>query len=290
MTARLAQFARFAQFAQFAHFVLSALALLLTVPNSARAADPGGTRLVAIVTEVEGSARLLVRNRAVGPEVADPVEQGAIVVLERGARIVLTYPVGGSIYELHGPGRFVVHSDGVQLRGGSGRLSKRDLIPALRALRLQPDGSTLQGSAAMRGASAQELRPDGPSGTQLTRDAIRLCWKSLGPQWGYRIRLIDDDGIVLFETRTTDSYFELPESVHLQPSVPYLWHVQATGPNGQLSDAAGQFRRLDPEVEQALLTAESLTPELDATGRTLIRIARQQLGFTPGGTALCQPH
>jgi hypothetical protein len=269
-----------------ARFMVGALAVLLTVPDCSRA-DPAGTRLVAIVTEVEGSARVVVRGHAVGLEVADPVEQGAIVVLEREARVALTYPVGGSIYELHGPGRFAVQGDGVQARSGSGRLARRDLIPALRALRIQPDGSTLQGSAAMRGEAVQELQPDGPSGTQLAGDPIRLCWRSLGPQWSYRVRLIDDDGIVLFEAHTADSTFELPEAVQLQPNVPYLWHVLATGPHGQSSDGAGQFRRLDPEAEQALITAQALEPQLDASGRTLIRIARQQLGFTPGGVVHC---
>ena len=271
-----------------ARFVVGALAVLSTAPDCARA-DPGSTRLVAIVTEVEGSARVVVRGHAVSPEVADPVEQGAIVILERDARVALTYPVGGSIYELHGPGRFAVQGDGVQVRSGSGHLARRDLIPALRALRIQPDGSTLQGSAAMRGETVQELQPDGPSGTQLARDPIRMCWKSLGPQWIYRVRLIDDEGSVLFEARTADSTFELPETVRLQPNVPYLWHVLATGPHGQSSDGAGQFRRLDPEAEQVLMTAQSLEPELDASGRTLIRIARQQLGFTPGGVVHCGP-
>ncbi|HEX4596910.1 MAG TPA: hypothetical protein VH278_03930 [Burkholderiaceae bacterium] len=271
-----------------ARFVLSVLPALLAAPDCARA-EPGTTRLVAIVTEVEGSARLIIGSRVTSPEVADPVEQGVIVVLERNARIVLTYPVGGAIYELHGPGRFVVQSEAVQARGGSGRLARRDLIPALRALRIQPDGSTLQGSAAMRGTIVQELEPEGPRGTQLARDPIRLCWRSLGPQWNYRVRLIDDEGSVLFETRTADPAFELPATVPLQPNVPYLWHVMAIGPYGQSSDGAGQFRRLDPDSEQALLTAESLAPDLDQTGRTLIRIARQQLGFTAGGAVTCSP-
>jgi hypothetical protein len=269
-----------------ARFVVGALAVLWTAPGCA-GADPGSARLVAIVTEVEGSARLIVRGRTQTPEVADPVEQGAIVALERNARIVLTYPLSGLIYELQGPGRFVVHPEAVQASTGSGRLARRELIPALRALRIRPDGTTLQGSAAMRGASEVELQAEGPRGTQLTPDAIYLCWRSLGSQWTYRVRLIDDDGNVLFETRTLDSTFELPDAVQLQANVPYLWHLQATGPNGQLVDAAGQFQRLDPRTEQALQTAESLSPELDATGRALLRIARQQQGIAPSGARHC---
>lgn len=271
---------------QFLTMLAAMLAVLLAVSGSVRAA-PGGARLVAIVTEVEGSARLVVRGRAASPDVADPVEQGTIVVLERDARIVLTYPVVGSIYELRGPGRFLVRADEVQLRAGSGRLARRDLIPALRALQIKPDGATLQGSAAMRGASALELQLEGPSGTQLTSEAIELCWKSLGPQWTYRVRLIDDDGSVLYETKTTDSHFELPADIRLQADVPYVWHVEATGPSGESADAAGQFQRLDAQAQQNLLAAESLSADLDETGRVLIRIAKQQRGVAPGPTAAC---
>jgi len=267
--------------------VLRFLAALGSVTGAAWAADSGAAGPVAIVTEVAGSARIVVRGRTVNPDVADSVEEGAIVVLERDARIDLTYPVAGSIYELHGPGRFVVHRDAVESRTGSGQLARRDLAAALRALRIRAEGSALQGSAAMRGAGALELQADGPSGSQLTRDPLRLCWRSLGPQWTYRVRLIDDDGIVLFEAQTVDSEFKLPATIQLQADAPYLWHLLATGPNGQSADAAGQFRRLDPEREQALLRAESAASESDASERALLRIARYQFGFAPGGASGC---
>jgi len=60
--------------------------------------------------------------------------------------------------------------------------------------------------------------------------------------------------------------FELPATLQLQASAQYLWHVLATGPNGRSAEAAGQFRRLDLDTEQALLRAESAMPGLDATG------------------------
>ncbi len=262
-------------------------AVLWTGSGAAGAADAGGARLVAIVTEVDGAARIIARGRTVNPDVAASVEEGAIVVLEPGARVGLTYPAAGSIYELRGPGRFVVHRDAVESRTQSGRLAKRDLIPALRALRIHAEGSALQGSAAMRGAGAPELQADGPRGSHFTHDPLRLCWRSLGPRWTYRVRLIDDDGIVLFEAETVDSDFQLPPAVQLQASAPYLWHVLATGPNGQSAEAVGQFQRLDPESEQALLRAESAVPESDATGRTLLSIARYQLGFTQDAASGC---
>lgn len=269
---------------------LGALGILWAASGSA-GTDPECARPVArpvaIVTEVDGDVRIVAQGRTVHPDVADSVEQDATVVLKRGARIVLVYPKVGSIYEMQGPGRFVAHADAVESRGGPGLLAKRDMASVLRALRIRPEGTTLQGSAAMRGASALELQADGPTGSQLTRDSIRLCWRPLGPQWLYRVRLIDDDGIVLFEAQTRDSIFEVPSTFQLQASAPYLWHVLATGPNGKSAEAAGQFRRLAVDSELALLRAESMMPELDPTGRALLRIARRQQGFVPGGASVC---
>jgi hypothetical protein len=242
---------------------------------------------VAIVTEVDGSVRMSAAGRVSQPEVADPVEQDATLSMESDARIVLAYPRAGSVWELRGPGRFVAHADAVQALGGSGSAARRDLVPALRALQVRPDGMTIQGSAAMRGARSLELQAAGPTGTQWPRDPVRLCWRALGTPWSYRVRLIDDEGAVLFEARTRDSAFEFPATLALRPDAPYLWHLLATGPNEASAEAAGEFQRLDADREQALLRAQSDEAGLDATGRVLVRIALRQQGFTPEGRPAC---
>jgi hypothetical protein len=250
-------------------------------------AGPGRAQPVAILTEVDGSVRVVAHGRTVQPEVAAPIDRGAIVLLERDARVVLAYPGAGSIYELRGPGSFEVRQDAVEARSSSGVLARRDLASTLRALRIRPEGTTLQGSAAMRGTGALQLQAEGPTGSQFTRDALRFCWRPLGGHWSYRVRLIDDDGLVVFEASTPDSRFELPAEIVLQPDAPYLWRVLATGPNGQSAEEAGQFRRLDAASEQALLQAESALAGMDATERTLVRIARQQRGVGSGAESNC---
>jgi hypothetical protein len=250
-------------------------------------AGPGRAQAVAILTEIEGSVRLIEHGRTLRPEVAEPIDRGAIALLEPHARIVLAYPGAGSIYELRGPGRFEVRSDVVLLRSGSGSLARRDLASALRALSIRPEGTTLQGSAAMRGAGALLLQADGPTGSQFARDPIRICWRPLGKPWTYQVRLIDDEGIVVFEAGTAESTFELPTEIPLRPNAPYLWRVLAMGPNGQSAEAVGEFRRLDAASERGLLLAESALAGMDATERTLVRIARQQQGLAPASASSC---
>jgi hypothetical protein len=249
--------------------------------------EAGSAQPVAIVTEVHGSVRIVAHGRSAPPEVADPVERNATVVLGGDARVVLAYPKQGSIYELLGPGRFVAGIDSVRLQSGKGRLARRDLATELRALRIRPDGTTLQGSAVMRGASSLELQAEGPSGSQLARDPIRVCWKPQGAHWSYRLRLIDDDGAILFETRTDASALELP-ALPLQPNASYLWHLTAQGPDGRSAEAAREFRRVDVDTEQAMLRAESIVlAGADPTERALYQIARQQHGFSASAGSGC---
>lgn len=254
---------------------------------SALAAAPALAQPVAIVTEVDGSVRMLAGARAARPEVADPVEQDATLIMEPGARIVLAYPRSGSVWELRGPGRFVARADGVEAPADSGSAAKRELAPALRALQVRPEGSTIQGSAAMRGLGSLQLQAVGPTGSRLAHDPVRLCWRPLGPQWDYRVRLIDDGGAVLFEARTRDPAFELPSTLDLRPGASYLWHLLATGPHRQSAEAAGEFRLLDAGREDALRRAQSTLGDLDATGRVLVRIALRQEGFAPAGESDC---
>ncbi len=249
--------------------------------------ETGCAQPVAIVTEVHGPVRIVAHGRSVPPEVADAVEQNAIVVLEGDARVVLAYPEQGSIYELRGPGRFIARIDSVQAHAGKGRLARRDLATELRALRIRPDGTTLQGSAVMRGGSSLELQAEGPSGSQLARDPMVVCWRPQGASWSYRVRLIDDDGTILFETRTDASTLQLP-ALPLQPNAAYLWHLIAEGPNGQSAEAAGEFRRVDVDTEQAMLRAESIVlAGADPTERALYLIARQQHGLAASASAGC---
>jgi hypothetical protein len=257
-------------------------ALLLALMAAPALAQP-----VAIVTELDGSVRILAGGRAAQADVAGPVERDATLIVERDARIVLAYPRSGSVWELRGPGRFVARGDGVEAHTGSGSAARRELAPVLRALQVRPEGSTIQGSAAMRGVSSLELQAVGPTGSRLAREPVRLCWRPLGAQWEYRVRLIDDDGAVLFEARTRDPAFELPRTLELRPGAPYLWHLLATGPNRQSAQAAGEFRLLDAGHEQALRQAESALGELDATGRVLVRVALRQQGFAPPGESDC---
>ena len=241
---------------------------------------------VAILTEVEGFARIITDRQAMTPRIALAVDENSLFLLEKSARIVLAYPDTGVIFEMQGPGRFKARSDGVQ-RVELGRLTKRDLIPELRALRIRPDRPTLQASVSMRGGSAEGLEAFGPRGSRFGRDPIRICWEPRGHEWRYRVRVVGDDGVIVFEVWTAESAIELPNTVLTAAKTPYLWYVHAEAHNKRFAEAAGLFERLGAASERALLQAEWAVPQSDTTGRVLIQVARRQLEIEPDRSPIC---
>jgi hypothetical protein len=267
---------------------LLVLCLNWAAPACAQAVAPAVATPVAIITEAKGALRILAHGHLAPSEVTSPVEPGAVLALEREARAVLAYPGSGSIYELRGPGRFVARTSGVERLSGPGSLVQRDLASALRALKIRPEATSVQGSTAMRGAGGLVLQAWGPAHSQRAPDAMVVCWTPLGLNWSYQIRLIDDDGHVVFDVHTNGARLPLPELRMLRPGAAYLWQVLARGPNGQSAEAVGQFERLDPSTEQALQQARSVLASGDATDRTLYAIALRQHGLVPAAASGCE--
>ncbi len=54
-----------------------------------------------------------------------------------------------------------------------------------------------------------------------------LVWSSVPKAERYRVRLYDGEGSVLWTVETTDTSAALPDSLRLQPRVPYFWRVEA---------------------------------------------------------------
>jgi hypothetical protein len=270
--------------------LLALLVLCLNWPAAgcAQQAAMADATPVAIVTEATGAFEILARGRPAPSEVAAPVQANAILVLEGDARVVLAYPGVGSIYQLQGPGRFVAQASGVERRAGPGSLSRRDLASALRALKIRPEGNRVQGSTAMRGIGGLALQARGPTGNQLAAEALLVCWRPLGADWSYQIRVIDDDGQVVYEAHTNGASLQLPPARMMRAGGPYLWQVLARGPDGQSAEAVGQFQRLDASTEQALQQAQSVLASGDATDRALYAIALRQQGLVPAAASDCE--
>lgn len=262
--------------------LLPLLPIILPLPGAQTALAQAASQAapVAILTEMSGDVGFERDGRALELVPVASMRAGTRVSLAPGARIVLAYTEGGSVVELTGEGRFIVQGGAVQRLGG-GLMRSIDLPAAFRALRIRADVETLQGGAAMRGIDDDRLQARGPSGVRPSADALAVCWNPLGPQWRYRVSLIDPNGRLVFDANTAGARQALPPVAQLEPGATYAWRLAASAPHGRSADAAGRFTRVAAPVEHALLAARDLAGSAGAspTERLLFEIAWRQQGL-----------
>jgi len=256
--------------------LLSAICLVLAI-------RPCLAEAVAILTEADGEVRVERAGQALALRPVASIDVDSTVVLAPHARAVLAYTRGGLVFELLGQGRFQVQAQSVELREGSGEVRQRNLSAAFRALKIHADTETLQGGASMRGLADRRLQARGPTGNRSSKDSLAVCWASLGPHWRYRLRLIDDQGRIVFERSTAGAKQDLPAAGRLTPGANYVWHLAASAPYGNSAEAVGQFRRLQADADRALSAAAAELARADAagdqTGQRLFQIALRQYGL-----------
>jgi len=270
-----------------ARTLCAALASLLLAPG-ARAAEA-----LAFVTGIEGSARIE-RGAAARPlALLDAVARDARLALAGGARLTLAVPgEQGFVVEISGPGRFALQPGTVIALPGTDPafVVRRDLSPALRALRIDPRGAVRAG-ASMRGPSTAE-GPPAPRGAILPEDAREFTWTqppgTPGGPFEYECRLIDGQGAVLVRVHTSDPHLRPDPAPALEPGAAYVWTVEATGRGNARASLAVEFRVLSQEdqlrVRAAL--AEGALPEAE---RVVRRIGLYQMGLA-GAPSEIIPH
>lgn len=69
--------------------------------------------------------------------------------------------------------------------------------------------------------------PIAPAPGASVARVTRLVWSSVPRAERYRVRLYDSEGSVVWMVETADTAAALPDSVTLQPRVPYFWRVEA---------------------------------------------------------------
>jgi hypothetical protein len=57
--------------------------------------------------------------------------------------------------------------------------------------------------------------------------ALMFCWSSVPRANRYRVRVFSPDGVVVWETQTSDTTVAPPPTIALQPGARYLWKVEA---------------------------------------------------------------
>jgi hypothetical protein len=260
----------------------------LALPAAAAPPAASAQTVTAIVTDVDGQAHLAKHGTTRPLALLSALDAGDLVQLDRDARAVVVFPgQNGMAFDLAGPGSFLVQPKEMVARDRAARVSRRELPASLRALTIKASRSALA-SVTMRGIGQSAFRALGPSGRQLAQSARSLRWSPVddgeGGPWHYKVRLIDDDGVVAFESDTVATSIELPEAIQLERESPYVWTVDAIGELGRRRSIATEFVVVDQATEASVLAARA--ERLDRlSDRVLFAIALDQSGLRQDAAA-----
>jgi hypothetical protein len=211
---------------------------------------------VAVVTNLDGPAQLHRGAERHELAVLDVLLPGDELQLQTAAAAELAFTAGtGSVLQLTGPGRFRVRNGDVLARDPAARVERRDLAAAWRGLRIRP-GLVGRASIALRGLAATQVSLRAPLGGQDGADLRRLEWdRPYGHPagaWDYTVRIIDDQGTLLFVARSQERSVALPDSLDFERGRDYLWTVQAQAQDRSGVYGAAEFHRVAADVEAGM--------------------------------------
>jgi hypothetical protein len=262
------------------HFLLRCLILVAAATLHGLAfAGP-----MAMVTEVQGEGELVQQGKRAPLQVRAVMNASDSLQLADGARVAIAIVARGQVFHAVGPGAFRLDDAGLAAeKGARGRVEKRELAAAIRALSVDP-GRNAQATIVTRGdGPSRGFAVVAPKGLQLEADARRLAWRSAdadrGADWKYHVVLSDEDGHVAYETTTRATELLLPGNVALNRGREYVYEVIATGPLGRRFSDSQRFELIDAAAEDRLLQARVAAGD-DATARTLLATAYEEHGLT----------
>jgi len=246
---------------------------------------------VAVVTDLSGHAQLRRQGERRALAVLDVLQVGDQLQLDAAAAVEVAFTAGaGSVLALTGPGRLRVRNDDVLPRDPGALVQRRDLAAQWRGLRIRP-GLVGRASIALRGIAATQVTLRAPLGGQ---DGAGLRWLEWDQPyghpagaWDYTVRVIDDQGGLMFLARSQERSLALPAGLDFERGRDYLWTVQAQTQDQRSAYGAGEFHRIGAEIEAGL---EAMTQSVSAQRRdpaqpestaeeVLLALAMEQAGL-----------
>jgi hypothetical protein len=109
-----------------------------------------------------------------------------------------------------------------------------------RITRLSPANSSPGADDAVRSSQPPAQMPivvHPPDRGRLRPGTIRVEWRATAAAIGYRVRVMRDDGQLLWEREIPDTAVEIPEAAALPTGVPLYIAVTAVMPDGKTTRA-----------------------------------------------------
>ncbi len=246
---------------------------------------------VAVVTDLTGRGQLRHDGQDRSLPILATLAPRDQLRLEPGAIVELAFTAGaGSVLRLTGPGRFIVGEHDVKTRDAGARVERRDLAAGLRNVQIRT-GLVGRASIAMRGFPATRVGLRAPIGGVGAQSPLVLEWDppygGHSGAWNYAVRVIDDQGVLVYATDATAQDVALPVSLPIERDRDYLWTVQARDADRRHAYGAAEFHRPAPEVERRMIELTNVVaqarrnPELPESSaeEVLLAVVLEQAGL-----------
>jgi hypothetical protein len=115
------------------------------------------------------------------------------------------------------------------------RIAAAAAVLAVVAVGLRsPPPAPEPGSPVFRSAeSAAMVQTRTPAaGAYVSREQLRFGWAAAGPDFLYRVFVLDSAGAELWRAESSDTVVAPGADLRLVPEVAYTWYVDAVGPSG----------------------------------------------------------
>ncbi len=93
----------------------------------------------------------------------------------------------------------------------------------------QTGNDTLRFRSALREAEQMVLFPG--NGSTLNSEQLRFEWRHIDNAIAYKFILHSNDGMMIADYLTGESFFALPEEIRLEPGQKYFWRVEVIFPD-----------------------------------------------------------
>jgi len=192
-----------------------------------------------------------------------------VLTLPVGARATLFFPATGIAFELRGPGRFEVTSDGVRPLADSLAPSQAALNTAFRDIKLDranlaPAGVRMRDPSIVVGPALLE-----PRGMVVSAEPPVFRWEAIAGSPMYRFRLADTNMVVLFDTLTDRTELMLPAEIRLTPGERLLWHVEEASSMRRRANRWQEFVIATPDARALAQAIDRDIPSPSAAQRNL---------------------
>lgn len=206
-----------------------ALLFLVFMPCLAMAA----TEPVAMVTDVQGTARLTQDSQITPLTVLTYLAPDSEIELDKGSHVVLTYFTQSIEYTFKGPARIVIQATNAKAITGTGKIRKLDNEKSAPIKTFIQNGRVTQATLVMRSVLPIKPRLQSPLNSKISSTTPTFEWKAIEDADRYQLTLTNDDDVVIHEEFIKTTKWQLPTTNILQYGNVYNWKIVAFMKSGE---------------------------------------------------------